>query len=114
MLEALHRLRIVEGLGRELHAGRARPRLRHRLEHAALLRGEALHRFDEVRDEVGAPLVLILDLGPGRVDVLLLDDELVVDADGPDDEAADHHQDHRQDHEHDDEGATHRRDYIAS
>jgi len=31
----------------------------------------ALHRLDEVRDEVGAALVLVLDLGPGGADGVL-------------------------------------------
>src|SRR5205814_10285783 len=50
-----------------------------------------------------AALILVLHLRPRGVDVLLLDDERVVDADGPGDEAADHHQHHDQD----DETATH-------
>jgi len=43
---------------------RRRARLRHRFKHLAFLRRETLHRRDEVGNEVGAPLVLALDLRP--------------------------------------------------
>src|SRR5690606_20519103 len=47
-----------------------------------LLVGEALHRVDEVRDEVGPPLVLVHYLGPGRLDLLVAPLQLVVAAAG--------------------------------
>src|SRR6266478_1145418 len=74
----------------------ARARLRDLGEHGALLRREALHGLDEVGNEVGAPLVDVLDLRPFFVDVLLEADEPVLDADRPDHDADDEHDHHRE------------------
>ena len=60
---------------------RAGARLGHGLERPALVRRVALHRLDEVRDEVPAPLELHLDLRPGVVDAVPQPDEPVVERD---------------------------------
>jgi hypothetical protein len=51
----------------------------HRLERAALVRGIALHRLDQVGDEVAALLQLHVDVSEGLVDVLPQPDQPVVD-----------------------------------
>ena len=40
-------------------------------QHVALLRGGAAHGRDEVGDEVGAALIVVLDVGPFRLGLLL-------------------------------------------
>jgi hypothetical protein len=50
----------------------ARARLGHADEHRLLLRGKALDRLDEVRDEIGATLVLVDHLRPGGLHGLVL------------------------------------------
>ena len=71
-------------------------RARDLLQHGALLRREALHGLDEVRNEVGASLVDVLHLGPLLVDALIEDDELVVHRDRPRGDTADEDDDHDQ------------------
>src|SRR6266478_4414727 len=89
---------------------RSRARLRHLLEHGALLGGEALDRLDEVRDEVGAALVDVLDLRPLLVDELLAAHQLVVDPDAPPQTTDD---DDAHDRKHEQPGS-HDPDYSAS
>src|SRR5690606_646805 len=81
-LELPERLRILDELGRRLDGAHARARLGHLGQDLLLLVGEALHRVDEVRDEVGPPLVLVHYLGPGRLDLLVAPLQLVVAAAG--------------------------------
>src|SRR6185369_14796243 len=98
----------IDELRRGLDLGRARPGLDHLLEHGALLGREALHRLDQVRNEVGAALVDVLHLRPLLVDALLGLDELVVDPDPPDEEA-----DEGDDYDSDDgNGDAHELDYT--
>src|SRR5207244_5905551 len=73
-------------------------------QHGAFLGGKALHGLDEVRDQVGAALVNVLDLRPLLVDVLLGPHERVVDADGPDHDPED---DEADDGQRDDEPSPH-------
>ncbi len=72
LLELLQLLRIVEGIGIDLDRGRPGPRLDHRGEGFLLLAREALDRFDQVGNQVGAPLVLVLYLRPGRFHLLVV------------------------------------------
>src|SRR5260221_2863298 len=82
LLEFLHRRGIVEGVGRDVHRGGAGARLRDADEHVLFLRGIALHRGDEVGNEVGAALVLVQHLRPRGLHLLILALELVVSAPG--------------------------------
>src|SRR5512138_301489 len=83
---ALRRLELLHVLRRELvdvelHRGRLRAGVHHLVERLPLVRRVALHRLDEVRHEVGAALVLVLDLAPrGGDGVLGLRDGLVAAA----------------------------------
>ena len=76
-------------LGRAARGERGVARLDHRLERAALMRRVALHRLDEVRDEVVALLQLHVDVGKGLRDPLPQRDEAVVDDDGIEDDRDD-------------------------
>src|SRR3569833_1065225 len=63
----------VRDLGRvDLDAGGAGAGRGHADQHALLLRGGALHRVDQVRHQVGAALVFVLDVGPARLGGLFL------------------------------------------
>src|SRR5262249_49506236 len=64
LLEALKRFRVGDDVGRDLHLGRARPRIGHRFQHLALLGGIALHGLDQIGDQIGAALVLVEHLRP--------------------------------------------------
>src|SRR6266542_3872610 len=110
LLELLERRRIVDQLGRRLDPGHAGPRPGHFLEHGAFLRGEALDRLDQVRDQVGATLVDVLDLRPLLVDELLAAHELVVDADRPDQTTDDDDGDDQEDQE----SGSHGDDYTSA
>ena len=57
-------LRRLDLLGRRRRAGHLRARVGDRLEDVLLLLREALHRLDEVRNEVAPALQLVLDLAP--------------------------------------------------
>ena len=61
------------------------PGLGHGRERVLLEGGRALDRLDEVGDEVGPPLVVVLDLAPLGLDLLVEADERVVDAGDVDD-----------------------------
>ncbi len=69
VLKALERFRIVDDIGRNLHLNLGCPRARvdHFLEHLPLLRGVALHRLDQIGNEIGAALVLIEHVRPFRL-----------------------------------------------
>ena len=79
-LELRESLRIGEQLGRHLDGAHLGARLGDADEHGLLLRRVALHGIDEVRDEIGAALVLVDHLGPGRLHALVLLLERVVAA----------------------------------
>ncbi len=66
LLEFLEGFRIGDRGGVDLDRGRFRARFDHRRQHLALLLRVALHRFDEVRDEIGAALVLVQHFAPRR------------------------------------------------
>src|SRR5258706_2244997 len=82
LLEFLQRLRIVERFGSELHGPDLRARLGDAEEDVLFLRGIALHRRHEVRDQVGAALVLVEHLRPRGLHLLVLGLEIVVSAAG--------------------------------
>jgi len=73
-LVLLEELGVVEHLGRHLDRIRLGTRLGDPDQHLLLLGGVALDHLDEVRDQVGPPLILIHDLAPRGLDgfVLLL------------------------------------------
>ena len=78
--EALEGFRIVHGVGVDLHRGRLGARFGDADQHVLFLLGEALHRVDEVGNQVGAPLVLVDHLGPGALHLLVGGLQLVVAA----------------------------------
>src|SRR5204863_4051246 len=80
LLEAPERRFVVEELGCRLDAADARARLRDLDQHLLFLRRESLDRVDEVGNQVGAPLILVDDLGPGRLDLLVASLDIVVAA----------------------------------
>jgi hypothetical protein len=65
---------------------RTRSRVGDRLERLALVRGVALHRLDQVRDQVIAALQLDVDLRPRVLDAVAQGDEPVVEQHQRDDE----------------------------
>jgi hypothetical protein len=71
-LEFLERRRVVQRFRRHLDRGRAGARFGDADEDRLLLRRVALDRVHEVRDQVGAPLVLVDDLGPRGLHRLVL------------------------------------------
>ncbi len=79
-LELRKRIRIVEHVGRDLDGAHLGARLGDAYEHLLLLLGESLDRIDQIRHQVRAPLVLVHNLGPGRLDVLVLALKVVVAA----------------------------------
>src|SRR6185503_5068615 len=70
--ELLQRPGVVDRLGRDLHRADLGAGVGHAEQDLLLLRGEALHGGDQVRDEVGAPLILVHHLGPRGLDLLVL------------------------------------------
>jgi hypothetical protein len=65
-------------LRRSLRRHRSAPRLDHVVEGATLMRGVALHRLDQVRDQIVALLELHVDIGKRLVDALAQRDEAIV------------------------------------
>src|SRR6185295_19509467 len=63
--------RIVEIARGQLDPARIGAGLGDRDQDAALLLGIALHRLDEIGNEVGAALIIGLEVAPGRVNLLL-------------------------------------------
>ena len=88
--EVLVRLRCRGWARRLLGCG---TRLRHRLERLALVGGVALHRLDQVRDEVVAPPELDVDVRPARLGLVPQPHEAVVRVDEVEDEQDDHRAD---------------------
>ena len=89
----------IRGLGRVACLLRASACLRDGLERLALVRGVALDRLDQVRDQVPAPLQLHLDLRPRVVDAVPQPDEAVVEDADRDREEREYGEDHdRPDH----------------
>jgi hypothetical protein len=76
------RLGALDGRGL-LRLDRGQARDRHALQRLALLRGVALDRLDEVRDQVVAALELHLDGAPGLVDLVARADQPVVGKHAP-------------------------------
>src|SRR6266704_552175 len=77
---------------RRLRGDRGAARAGHGIERGPLVGGVALHRLDEVRHEVGAPLELDVDVRPCLVRPLAQPDELVVAGDDQPDEPGDYHE----------------------
>ena len=61
----------LRSLGVQLHAAGIGARLRHLDQDGAFLLGVALHRLDEVGNQVGAALIVGLQVAPLGVDLLL-------------------------------------------
>ena len=86
-------------LGDALRLLRRGPRLRDLVEGAALVGRVALHRLDEVRDQVVAPPQLDVDLGPAVLGAVAQPDEPVVDRDrGQRHDQDEHDEDDHPDH----------------
>src|ERR1700682_5885868 len=81
-LELLERGGIVENLRRRLNAADLGPRIGDAQQHILFLLRKTLHRIDQVGHEVGAALILVDDLGPARLDLLVVGLDLVVAAIG--------------------------------
>src|SRR5690242_14013810 len=75
--ELVRRLDLVGAGARPEHR---RARVGDVVEDALLVAGVALHHLDQVGNQVGAALQLVLHLAPGRLDLLLLGDDAVVAA----------------------------------
>src|SRR5215469_116044 len=71
ILELLQFLRISELRDVDFHLGRLRSRLDHGGQDILLLLGVALHRGDQIGDEVRAALVVVLHVRPFRLCLLL-------------------------------------------
>src|SRR6266540_1990839 len=69
--EALEGLRVVHQLRGGLDRADLGARVGDAEQHLLLLGGESLHRGDQVRHQVGAPLVLVEHLGPACLDLLV-------------------------------------------
>src|SRR5258706_7382186 len=93
--QALHGGRISRIRRRGLRrAYRAAARLDHRVERAALVLHVALHRLDEIRDQVVATLELHVDLREGGLVPVAQGNQAVVDRDGPEPDDDDDCQEH--------------------
>ena len=82
VLEFLELRGVVDGRGVDLDLARLGAGLDHRGQDLALLRGIALHRLHQIRDQVGAALILVLHLGPGGFRLFLQRRHVVVAAAG--------------------------------
>ena len=85
ILRVLHLLdfrRVGQVVGVEMDRGRLGARLGDLREHVLFLFGVALNGGDEIGDEVGAALVLVLDFRPCRLGGLLLGRDDIVAAGG--------------------------------
>jgi hypothetical protein len=80
-------------VARRLRRQRLGAGLGHRLEDPALVRGVALDRLDQVRDEVGTTLELHRDVAPRLVDTHVQRDERVVRCPEVDSDDRDEHDD---------------------
>ena len=58
--------------GVDLDLGGPRARVDHLLQHLPLLRGVALHRLDQIGNEIGAALILVEHVRPLRLGPLLI------------------------------------------
>ena len=88
--ELLHRRRVARRRSRGRGARlRGIARLDHRLERLALVLDVALHRLDQVRNQVVAALELHVDLRERVLEAVAQRDQPVVDRDRPDDERDD-------------------------
>ena len=65
------RLLVLQDVRRQLHLRDLGPRLGHRDQHVLLLLGIALDGLDQVRDQIGPPLILVLYLGPAGIHFFL-------------------------------------------
>src|SRR6185295_15044637 len=83
ILELPERLRIAQNLGCDLDPRDARTGARDLLQDGALLRRESPDDLDEVRDQVGAALVDVLDLCPRLPHGELAGHETVANGDEP-------------------------------
>src|SRR3954468_5359603 len=93
--ERLHRGRVAgTRRGRLRGADRAAARLDHRVERAPLVLHVTLHRFDQVWNEVIAPLQLHIDLRERILEPVAQLDQAVIDGDQPEDDGEDDRQYH--------------------
>ncbi|MCY1415015.1 hypothetical protein D9M71_304820 [compost metagenome] len=82
LLELAQLLGIVQGAGIDLDRGRLGPGFYDRGQGFLLLLGVAFDRFDQIGNQVGAALVLVLHLGPGRFYLLVIVGDVVDPATG--------------------------------
>ena len=82
VLELLQLVGIGELRGVDLHLRRLGARLDHRGQDAFLLLGIALHGGDQIGDEIGAALIVVLHVRPFRLGLLLVGRDGVVAAAG--------------------------------
>src|SRR5947209_1544361 len=82
LLEFLEGGGIVQHVLRSLHAADLGARVGDAEQHVLFLLRKALDGIDQVRDQVGAALILIDDFGPARLDLLVLALDRVISAIG--------------------------------
>ena len=80
VLERLHLVRVGELRSVDLDLCRLGTRFDNRGEDVLLLRRIALHGSDEIGNEIGAALILILDIRPARFGLLLQSRDSIVAA----------------------------------
>ena len=71
-LEFLERGGIVEHFGRGLDTADLGASVGDAEQHVLLLLGKTFNRIDQVRHQIGAALILVDDLGPVRLDLLVV------------------------------------------
>ena len=77
LLELGHPGGIFDHIRRDLHRTDPGPRLYHRREGFPLLRRIALDGRHQIRDQIGASLVLVFHLAPGRLDLFIVSRNVV-------------------------------------
>src|SRR5208337_2499748 len=77
LLELVKRLRVRQDVRWKLHLGSFRARFDYLGQHQLLLVSIALDCLDEVRDKVGAPLILVQHFAPGGFNLLVEGRDLV-------------------------------------
>ena len=82
ILQLFDLCRVGQVVGVEVNRGRLGARLGDLNKDVLFLLGEALNGRDQIGNEVGAALILVLNLGPGRVGGLLLGRDDIVAAGG--------------------------------
>src|SRR6185312_3832781 len=95
LLELLESFGVLQGLGRHRDLRRLGARLDHGLQRVLFVAGIAFDRLDQIGDEVGAALVLVLHFAEGGLGVFLVGRDRVEAAAGKQRQHERHHQESR-------------------